>query len=117
MNPQAFRFVAEQLHVAVPTRDLLTVRRNLERLGLTLQDTTSAPARAGVILHAERVVEIEVSAERVKAIRLGQAQRGSGSSSQVEAMVALAEEVGESLAALAPALLESGPGPGGRRSK
>jgi hypothetical protein len=116
MSHEPFRFVADQLHVAVPPRDLPTVRRNLERLGVTLHDTTSAPARAGVVLHAERVVEIEVSAERVKTIRLAKAQRTSLSSFQIEAM-AWADEVRESLAALAPALLESSSGAGRRRPK
>jgi len=106
MSDQPLRLVAEQLHVAVPPRDLLAVRRNLERLGLTVRDTSSVAPANGVVLHAERVVEIEVGLERTKAIRLAKAQLSSASLSSFE-IEATAEEVREPRAAVAPALLES----------
>lgn len=110
---QPLRFVVEHLHVAVPPADLLTIRGNLERAGLTLQDAPSTPTRTGVVLHAERVVELEVSLERdsvkLAEIRLAKAVLSSTSLSIEEAVAEQLELARpESAGVYAAAMLDPG---------
>jgi hypothetical protein len=64
--PERLAIVVQELHVAVPLEDFAHVRQALRDHGLVIRNLDVGPSRAGLVVHAEKVVELDLSRVRMR---------------------------------------------------